>query len=139
MTDRTTDAPRVYQSAVATSALPLLALGSAATAAPAVADASGTALTPKLATDTNIAAGQAEVHPDCTAPEDLAAGLPVPLTHSDSEAHNSTPVSYKRKSGDTLSQIALAHDVSLPDLLNWNNLKVSPTIFPDDVLDLESP
>lgn len=139
MTDRTTDAPRFYQSAVATSALPLLALGSAATAAPAVADASGTALTPKLATDTNIAAAQAELQAAFTTPEDLAAELPARFTQSNFQAANTTPVRYKVKSGDTLSQIALDHDVSLSDLLNWNNLKVSSTIYPDDVLYLESP
>jgi len=139
MTDRTTGASRFYKSAVATSALPLLALCSAAAATPAVADTSGTALTPKLATDTNIAAAQAKLHATLATPEQLAAALPARFTQSNFQAAHTGPTTYKVKSGDTLSQIARDHDVSLSDLLNWNSLKVSSTIYPDDVLYLDSP
>src|SRR5690625_7252545 len=56
MTDRTSGASRFYKSAVATSALPFLALGSTAAAAPAVADAPSTYLGPRPATPANVAA-----------------------------------------------------------------------------------
>src|SRR5699024_1134260 len=102
MTDRTTDAPRFYQSAVATSALPLLALGSASTAAPAVADASGPPVTPKLATVPKIVAAQAELQAVFRTPDVLAALIPSLFTQRNFQAANTTPVRYKVKSGGTL-------------------------------------
>lgn len=46
---------------------------------------------------------------------------------------STTASTYTVKSGDTLSQIALQHNISLKDLMAWNNL-TSSLIYPGNVL-----
>ena len=136
MTDRTSGASRFYKSAVATSALPLLALGSA-TAAPApVADAPSTALSPKPATAANLTAAQQQLESALIPADQVAVALPARFTQEHFQAAKSSPTTYKVKSGETLGHIALKHKVSLSNLLKWNDLKASSTIYPGDVLNL---
>lgn len=136
MIDRTSGASRFYKTAVATSALPLLAMGSAAAAAPAVADAPGTALSPKPATAANVSAAQSALQDTLLSSEQLAAQLPARLTQTNFQAAKTAPSTYKVKAGDTLGHVAYANGVSLSKLLKWNGLKASSTIYPGDVLKL---
>lgn len=136
MINRTSGASRFYKSAVATSALPLLALGSTAAATPAPADALGTALTPKLATTTNVTAAQNRLETVLLPAEQLAVKLPARFTQHNFQATHTVPETYKVQTGDTLGHIALQHEISLSDLLQWNDLKASSTIHPGDVLKL---
>ncbi|NWN88979.1 MAG: LysM peptidoglycan-binding domain-containing protein [Micrococcaceae bacterium] len=138
MTDRTSGASRFYKSAVATSALPLIAIGSAAAATPAAADAPRTALTPKSATDANVAAAQQQLQIALKPASELAVQLPARFTQNNFRAAPTTPATYTVQSGDTLGHIALKQEVSLSDLLKWNDLKASTTLFPGDVLNLGS-
>ena len=136
MIDRTSGASRFYKTAVATSALPLLAMGSAAAAAPAVADAPGTALSPKPATAANVSAAQSALQDTLLSSEQLAAQLPARFTQTNFQAAKTAPSTYKVKAGDTLGHVAYANRVSLSKLLKWNGLKASSTIYPGDVLKL---
>lgn len=136
MIDRTSGASRFYKTAVATSALPLLAMGSAAAAAPAVADAPGTALSPKPATAANVSAAQSALQDTLLSSEQLAAQLPARFTQTNFQAAKTAPSTYKVKAGDTLGHVAYANGVSLSKLLKWNGLKASSTIYPGDVLKL---
>src|SRR5699024_9314875 len=52
------------------------------------------------------------------------------------QAAKTAPKTYKVKSGDTLGHIALKHKVALSNLLKWNDLKASSTIYPGDKLNL---
>ncbi|MEW9676274.1 LysM peptidoglycan-binding domain-containing protein [Lentibacillus sp. L22] len=52
---------------------------------------------------------------------------------SNSNSTNKSGSTYTVKSGDTLSGIAAKHNISVSELMNWNNLK-STLIFPGDVL-----
>lgn len=136
MSDRTSGASRFYKSAVATSALPLLALGSATAATAAVADASSTALSPKPATPANLTAAQQQLESSLMPTEQLAVALPARFTQQNFQAASTAPKTYKVKSGDTLGHIALKHDVSLSNLLKWNNLTATAKIYPGQKLDL---
>lgn len=136
MIDRTSGASRFYKTAVATSALPLLAMGSAAAAAPAVADAPGTALSPKPATAANVSAAQSKLHNTLLPTDQLAVQLPARFTQSNFQAARTAPSTYKVKAGDTLGHIARAEGIALSNLLKWNGLKASSTIYPGDVLKL---
>lgn len=136
MTDRTSGASRFYKTAVATSALPLLALGSAAAATPAAADAPSTALSPKSATAANVTAAQQKLQTALLPADQPAVQLPARFTQTNFQAVRTAPTTYKVKSGDTLGHIALDQDVSLSDLLKWNELKASSTIYPGDMLKL---
>lgn len=136
MIDRTSGASRFYKSAIATSALPLLALGSTAAATPAVADAPGTALSPKPATTANIQAAQQTLQATLKPTQQLAVQLPARFTQSNFQAVNTAPATYTVKSGDTIGHISLDQNVSLSNLLKWNDLKLSSTIHPGDVLKL---
>lgn len=136
MIDRTSGASRFYKTAVATSALPLLAMGSAAAAAPAVADAPGTALSPKPATAANVSAAQSALQDTLLSSEQLAAQLPARFTQTNFQAAKTALSTYKVKAGDTLGHVAYANGVSLSKLLKWNGLKASSTIYPGDVLKL---
>lgn len=136
MIDRTSGASRFYKTAVATSALPLLAMGSAAAAAPAVADAPGTALSPKPATAANVSAAQSALQDTLLSSEQLAVQLPARFTQTNFQAAKTAPSTYKVKAGDTLGHVAYANGVSLSKLLKWNGLKASSTIYPGDVLKL---
>jgi len=138
MTDRTSGASRFYKSAVATSALPFLALGSTAAAAPAVADAPSTDLGPRPATPANVAAVEQRLQSTIGGSNHSAVSLPPRFTQENFIAAKTAPKTYKVKSGDTLGHIALKHDVSLSNLLKWNGLKASSTIYPGDVLKLGS-
>ncbi|MFD6813778.1 lytic transglycosylase domain-containing protein [Enteractinococcus coprophilus] len=136
MTDRTSGASRFYKSAVATSALPLLALGSATAAPAAVADAPSTALSPKSATAANLTAAQQQLESALIPADQVAVALPARFTQQHFQAAKTSPTTYKVKSGETLGHIALKHKVSLSNLLKWNELKASSTIYPGDVLHL---
>lgn len=136
MIDRTSGASRFYKTAVATSALPLLAMGSAAAAAPAVAAAPGTALSPKPATATNVNAAQSKLHSTLLSADQQAVQLPARFTQTNFRAARTAPSTYKVKAGDTLGHIAHAEGVSLSKLLKWNGLKASSVIYPGDVLKL---
>lgn len=136
MSDRTSGASRFYKSAVATSALPLLALGSATAATAAVADTSSTALTPKPATAANLTAAQQQLEASLMSTDQLAVALPARFTQQNFQAARTAPKTYKVRSGDTLGHIALKHDVPLSSLLKWNKLKASSTIYPGQKLDL---
>lgn len=136
MIDRTSGASRFYKTAVATSALPLLAMGSAAAAAPAVADAPGTALSPKPATAANVSAAQSALQDTLLSSEQLAVQLPARFTQTNFQAAKTAPSTYKVKAGDTLGHVAYANGVSLSKVLKWNALKASSTIYPGDVLKL---
>lgn len=136
MIDLTSGASRFYKTAVATSALPLLAMGSAAAAAPAVADAPGTALSPKPATAANVSAAQSKLHNTLLPTDQLAVQLPARFTQSNFQAAKTAPFTYTVKAGDTLGHVARAEGVSLSNLLKWNGLKASSTIYPGDVLKL---
>ena len=136
MTDRTSGASRFYKSAVATSALPFLALGSTATAAPAVADTPSTDLGPRSATAANVAAVEQRLQSSLMPSDQAAVALPARFTMENFQAARTAPKTYKVKSGDTLGHIALRNNVSLSNLLKWNGLKASSTIYPGDVLDL---
>lgn len=136
MIDRTSGASRFYKTAVATSALPLLAMGSAAAAAPAVADAPSTALRPKPATAANVSAAQSALQDTLLSFEQPAVQLPARFTQTNFQAAKTAPSTYKVKAGDTLGHVAYAEGVSLSKLLKWNGLKASSTIYPGDVLKL---
>lgn len=136
MTDRTSGASRFYKSAVATSALPFIALGSTAAAAPAAADAPSTDLSPRSATAANVAAAEQHLQSTLIPADQLAVALPARFTQENFQAARTAPKTYKVKSGDTLGHIALKHKVPLSDLLKWNGLKASSTIYPGDVLEL---
>lgn len=136
MTDRTSGASRFYKSAVATSALPLLALGSATAATAAVADAPSTALSPKPATAANLTAAQDQLQANLIPADQAAVALPARFTQAHFQAAKTAPKTYKVKSGDTLGHIALKHKVALSNLLKWNDLKASSTIYPGDKLNL---
>lgn len=136
MTDRTSGASRFYKSAVATSALPLLALGSATVATAAVADAPSTAFSPKPATAANLTAAQQQLEATLIPADQLAVALPARFTQEYFQAAKTAPKTYKVESGDTLGHIALKHKVSLSNLLKWNDLKASSTIYPGDQLNL---
>ncbi|HJF14863.1 MAG TPA: LysM peptidoglycan-binding domain-containing protein [Enteractinococcus helveticum] len=136
MTDRTSGASRFYKSAVATSALPLLALGSATAATAAVADAPSTAFSPKPATAANLIAAQQQLEATLIPADQVAVALPARFTQDYFQAAKAAPKTYKVESGDTLGHIALKHKVSLSSLLKWNDLKASSTIYPGDELNL---
>ncbi len=136
MTDRTSGASRFYKSAVATSALPLLALGSATAAPAAVADAPSTALSPRPATAANLTTAQQHLETALVPADQVAVALPARFTQEHFQAARTAPETYKVKSGDTLGHIALKQNVSLSHLLKWNKLKASSTIYPGDMLNL---
>lgn len=136
MTDRTSGASRFYKSAVATSALPFLAIGSATAAPAAVTDATSTALSPKPATAANLAAAQQQLESSLIPADQLAVSLPARFTQQHFQAAKTAPKTYEVKAGDTLGHIALRHKVSLSNLLKWNKLKASSTIYPGDKLNL---
>ncbi|WP_246231641.1 LysM peptidoglycan-binding and 3D domain-containing protein [Sporosarcina jiandibaonis] len=60
----------------------------------------------------------------------VSAGLVTTFGASESSAHSST---YTIEKGDTLSEIAVSHNVSVGDLKEWNNLK-STVIYPNQKL-----
>lgn len=136
MTDRASGASRFYKSAVATSALPLLALGSTLAATPALADAPSMSLAPKLPTPSNLSAVQQQLESSLMSADQLAVALPARFTQQNFVAARSTTKTHTVKSGDTLGHIARDHGVSLSNLLKWNGLKASTTIYPGDTLDL---
>ena len=136
MTDRTSGASRFYKSAVATSALPFLALGSTAAASPAVADTPSTDLSPRPVTAANMAAVEQRLQSTLGATDHAAVALPARFTQQNFQAARTAPKTYTVKAGDTLGHIALRNNVSLSNLLKWNNLKSSSTIYPGDELKL---
>jgi LysM repeat protein len=116
MTERTPGAPRLLKSALATSTLPLLVLGSAAMAAPAWADAPRQALAPRTAT--------------------LTASVPTSFTGATTPTTAQVPATYTVASGDTLSEIAVRFSMGLSVLLKANGLSESSTIYPGQTLKL---
>lgn len=139
MTDRTSGKSRFYKSAIATTTLPLLALGSASAATAAVVDTSRTVLSPKTASAANLTAAQQHLESALVPADYIAAALPARFTQQNFQTAQTAPKTYKVKTGDTLGHIALKQKVSLSSLLKWNELKASSTIFPRHVLILEAP
>lgn len=138
MTDRTSGAFRLYKSAVAASTLPLLALGTTAAAGPAFATAPGTTLTPKQATQTNLSSAQHKLAAELFVQDGTALSLLSSNNLSTLQTAPQVAKNYTVKAGDTLGHIALRNNVSLSNLLKWNGLKASDTIFPGQKLKLSS-
>jgi len=62
-------------------------------------------------------------------------GLSVAVT----TALAATPSSYTVQSGDTLSAIAKTYQVSVQDLVTWNQISNPSLIYPNEVLQLQAP
>jgi len=131
MSERPTGTPRLLRTAVATSTLPLLVLGSAALAAPASADVPRQALTPRSATPVNIEMAQVRI-----SSASLATSLPAAFVAPATTQAARTPATYTVRSGDTLSHIAGRHGIGLSKLLNANGLSASSVIHPGQKLKL---
>ncbi|HEY4616464.1 MAG TPA: LysM peptidoglycan-binding domain-containing protein [Citricoccus sp.] len=131
MSDRSTGAPRLLRSAVATSALPMLMLGSAVVAAPAAADVPRQALAPRSATPVNIEAAQVRL-----ASASLASSVPAAFTAPTTTRASRSAASYTVKSGDTLYGIATRHGIGLSALLQANGLSQTSVIHPGQTLKL---
>ncbi|GAA1122410.1 LysM peptidoglycan-binding domain-containing protein [Citricoccus alkalitolerans] len=131
MTDRPSGTPRLLKSALATSTLPLMVLGSAALAAPAVADAPRQALTPRAASPVNIETAQVRL-----SSATLASSVPTSFSGAGAVKSAKAAASYTVKAGDTLSHIAVRHDLSLSALLKANGLSASTIIHPGQKLTL---
>jgi LysM repeat protein len=116
MTARIPGAPRLLKSALATSTIPLLVLGSAAMAAPAWADAPRQALAPRTAA--------------------LTASVPTSFTGAAARTAAQAPATYTVAPGDTLSEIAVRFSMGLSVLLKANGLSESSTIHPGQTLKL---
>jgi LysM repeat protein len=129
MPERSTGTPRLLRSAVATSALPLLLLGSAALASPAAADVPRQALTPRSATPVTIETAQARI-----SSASLASSRPSAPAASTRAAR--TSATYTVRTGDTLSHIAERHGMGLSVLLAANGLSSSSVIHPGQKLTL---
>ncbi|MEO9248845.1 LysM peptidoglycan-binding domain-containing protein [Citricoccus nitrophenolicus] len=130
MTERRSGAPRLLKSALATTTLPLVVFGSGAMAAPAMADAPRQALTPRSATPVNIETAQVRLFS-----AQLASSVPASLTGPTITAAKASGT-YTVKSGDTLSHIAVRHDLSLSTLLSANGLTASSIIHPGQQIKL---
>ncbi len=61
-----------------------------------------------------------------------------PTNEEKKETSTSKATTYTVKSGDTLSGIAMAHKISLNDLMKWNNLN-STLIYPGNVFVVSNP
>ncbi|WP_313816393.1 LysM peptidoglycan-binding domain-containing protein [Citricoccus sp.] len=131
MTDRPSGTPRLLKSALATSTLPLMVLGSAALATPAVADAPRQALTPRSASPVNIETAQVRL-----SPTSLASSVPASFSGAGAVKTAKTASSYTVKAGDTLSHIAVRHDLSLSALLKASGLSASTIIHPGQKITL---
>jgi LysM repeat protein len=131
MPERPTGTPRLLRTAVATSTLPLLVLGSAALAAPAAADAPRQALAPRSATPVNIEMAQVRI-----SAASLASSLPAAFVAPTTTQAARTPATYTVRSGDTLSHIAGRHGIGLSTLLKANGLSASSVIYPGQKLKL---
>lgn len=131
MTDRPSGTPRLLKSALATSTLPLMVLGSAALASPAVADAPRQALTPRSASPVNIETAQVRL-----SSASLASSVPASFSGAGAVTTAKAASSYTVKAGDTLSHIAVRHDLSLSALLKANGLSASTIIHPGQKLTL---
>ncbi|XKH56536.1 LysM peptidoglycan-binding domain-containing protein [Citricoccus nitrophenolicus] len=131
MTDRPSGTPRLLKSALATSTLPLMVLGSAALATPAVADAPRQALTPRSASPVNIETAQVRL-----STASLASSVPASFSGAGAVKSAKAAASYTVKAGDTLSHIAVRHDLSLSALLKANGLSASTIIHPGQKITL---
>ncbi len=131
MTDRPSGTPRLLKSALATSTLPLMVLGSAALATPAVADAPRQALTPRSASPVNIETAQVRL-----SSASLASSVPASFSGAGAVKTAKAASSYTVKAGDTLSHIAVRHDLSLSALLKANGLAASTIIHPGQKITL---
>ncbi|WP_313821053.1 LysM peptidoglycan-binding domain-containing protein [Citricoccus sp.] len=131
MTDRPSGTPRLLKSALATSTLPLMVLGSAALATPAVADSPRQALTPRSASPVNIETAQVRL-----SPTSLASSVPASFSGAGAVKTAKTASSYTVKAGDTLSHIAVRHDLSLSALLKASGLSASTIIHPGQKITL---
>ncbi|MDI3331798.1 MAG: LysM peptidoglycan-binding domain-containing protein [Micrococcus sp.] len=131
MSERPFGASRLLRSAVATSALPLLVLGSAALATPAAADVPRQALAPRAATPVNLEAAQVRI-----SSASLASSLPAAFVAPTIPQAARTPATYTVKSGDTLSGIAARHGLGLSVLLQANGLSTASIIHPGQRLKL---
>ncbi|REE03370.1 LysM peptidoglycan-binding domain-containing protein [Citricoccus muralis] len=131
MTDRPSGTPRLLKSALATSTLPLMVLGSAALATPAVADAPRQALTPRSASPVNIETAQLRL-----STASLASSVPASFSGAGAVKSAKAAASYTVKAGDTLSHIAVRHDLSLSALLKANGLSASTIIHPGQKITL---
>ncbi|HRO29401.1 LysM peptidoglycan-binding domain-containing protein [Citricoccus sp.] len=132
MPERPTGTPRLLRSAVATSTLPLLVLGSAALAAPAAADAPRQALAPRSATSVNIETAQVRLSSTT-----LASSLPAAFVAPTGATQASrTAATHTVKAGDTLYGIATRHGISLSTLLKANGLSSAAIIHPGQTLKL---
>jgi LysM repeat protein len=125
MPERLTGAPRLLRSAVATSTLPMLVLGSAALASPAAADVPRQALAPRSASPVNIETAQARI-----SSASLASSVPAAFIAPTPTQAARTPATYTVRSGDTLSHIASRHGIGLSTLLTANGLSSSSVIHP---------
>lgn len=134
MPKRVSGASRLCKTAIAGTTLPLIAIGSAATAAPAYAETPRTSLAPKTASPANISAAQKAL-----SSPNLASPVAIPAHVASAKVVTKrTAKTYRVKSGDTLSHIALTQKVSLKNLLKWNSLRATDTIFPGDVIKLSA-
>jgi LysM repeat protein len=129
MTERALGTPRLLKSALATSTIPLMVLGSAALAAPAWADAPRQTIAPRSASPVNIDMAQVRL-----ASGSLATSLPAAFTSSTAVSAAKAPATYTVKSGDTLTHIAVRHGMGLSVLLQANGLPQSSTIYPGQQL-----
>jgi LysM repeat protein len=132
MPERPTGTPRLLRSAVATSTLPLLVLGSAALAAPATADAPRQALAPRSVTSVNIEMAQVRL-----SSASLASSLPAAFVAPTGATQASrTASTHTVKAGDTLSGIAARNGIGLSTLLTANGLSSASVIHPGQTLKL---
>ncbi len=132
MPERSTGTPRPLRSAVATSTLPLLMLGSVALASPAAADVPRQALAPRSAMPVTI-----ETAPARVSSVSLASSLPTALAAPGASTRAArTAATYTVRTGDTLSHIAERHGMGLSVLLAANGLSSSSVIHPGQKLTL---
>ena len=83
-----------------------------------------------------MAAVEQRLQSNLGATDHAAVALPARFTQQNFQAARTAPKTYTVKAGDTLGHIALRNNVSLSNLLKWNNLKASSTIYPGDELKL---
>lgn len=122
---------RSISSAIAAAALPAVLLSGMGAAAPAMAadvPSLTSVLLPKEATQANVTAAQNRITSHL-----VASHVPSRVTVA------AAPSNVVVRNGDTLSHIALRHDVSLATLLRANNLKPTSVIHPGQRIKLGTP
>ncbi|WP_136089031.1 LysM peptidoglycan-binding domain-containing protein, partial [Auritidibacter ignavus] len=134
MSQRASGASRLYTTAIAGTTLPLVTLGSVAAAH---ADVPTVQFEPKTASPANIASAQQIITKRVSASRGTVTELPASLSSAKIPAGRQSEKIYTVKPGDTLSHIAVRHNVSLSQLLRWNpDLSTRSVIYPGQKIKL---